>query len=445
MGVLSARGRSRARRASIHIVTILAAMAALGFVVPGAASAHAALLHASLLSSEPAAGAVLQAPPARIRLLFSERLEPTMSALSWASAPAGVSPLSAAADPHDPRALVASPGSLPSGRYVIAWRVVSADGHRVDGRLPFTIAGARQDSTAVTLNVETAATPAPPAPSEPTLMHDTRIGRMTRVLRASAITALLAVAGLALMIAVLPISGPRPIRLATVLASLATVLLAVYTVVWSISVAGGDGPAVDAVMTATSTTPGALEVARVALSLLALWALGLARRPALAALFAMVAVLITGASGHPAVTLPYWTIPAKAIHLVAAANWLGGLLWIVSAERHGERYVQGTRHVSSYAFLSVIVVVATGLVQSALFLPSVRALYESTYGRLVLLKVAGFIVLVMFGAYHRRIVPRMETTMARRRLRRSVRAEIAVMIVVAALGGLLATVAPPPR
>ena len=89
--------------------------------------------------------------------------------------------------------------------------------------------------------------------------------------------------------------------------------------------------------------------------------------------------------------------------------------------------------------------VATGVVQSALFLPSVRALYESTYGRLVLLKVAGLMILLVFGAYHRRIVPRMETTMARRRLRRSVRAEIAVMIIVAALGGVLATVAPPPR
>ena len=445
MGALNAPRGRRAPRASIHIFAIVAALSMLGLALPASASAHAALLHASLLSSEPAARSVLQAPPARIRLLFSEPLEPTMSALAWATAPAGASPLSAAVDPRDSRALVANPGSLPPGSYVVAWRVVSADGHRVDGRLQFTIVGANQDSAAVTLNVQSAPAPAAPGPSEPTLMHDTRIGRATRVLRASAITALLALAGLAFMISILPISGPRPIRLATLLAVAATLLLVAYTIAWSIGVAGGLGPTVDAVMTATATTPGALEVARIALTVIALWALGLARRPALAALFAMVAVLITGASGHPAVTLPYWTIPAKAIHLLAAATWLGGLLWIVSAERHGERYVQGTRHVSSYAFLSVIVVVATGLVQSALFLPSVRALYESTYGRLVLLKVAGFVVLVMFGAYHRRIVPRMETTMARRHLRRSVRVEIAVMVIVAALGGLLATVAPPLR
>lgn len=430
-------------RAFTHVVTIIVALATLGLARP--AAAHAALLHASLLSSEPKAGAVLRTPPDRIRLVFSERLEPTMSGLAWAAAPAGAPPLTSIVDPHDARALVATPGALPVGSYVIAWRVVSADGHRVDGRIRFTMVGAEQDSAAVALNVQPPRGSDTTGVSGTTIMHDTRVGRMTRVLRASAITALLAVAGLALMISLLPISGPRPIQLATWLGVAATLLLAAYTVVWSIDVAGGDGPAVDAVMTATSTTPGALEVARIALAVLALWALGLARRPALAALFATVAVLITGASGHSAVILPYWTIPAKAIHLLGAALWLGGLLWIVSAERHGERYVEGTRRVSSLALLSVMIVVASGIVQSALFLPSVRALYESTYGRLVLLKVAGLIVLLFFGAYHRRIVPRMETTIARRQLRRSVRVEIGVMVVVAALGGLLATVAPPPR
>jgi putative copper export protein len=269
--------------------------------------------------------------------------------------------------------------------------------------------------------------------------------RWTRALRAAAITALLALGGLALMIALLPLSGPRPLRVATGVGIAATVLLAIYTVVWSIGLAGAEVDAVDAVMTATATTPGALEVARVALALLALWALGLARRPGLAAGFALTATVISGASGHPAVMSPAWTIPAKSIHLVAVAIWLGGLVWLVTADRHGARYVEGARRISSLALGSVLTVVATGLVQTALILPTVGSLFTSTYGRVVLLKVGGLAVLVLFGAFHRRIVPRMETTIARRRLRRSVRAEIAVMLAVSALGGLLATIAPPPR
>ena len=435
MGALTGARLRAAARAATTIVVLAAALLA------GGRAAHAALLHASLLSSEPRDGAVLQVPPARIRLVFSEPLEPSMSALSWAAAPPSAPALVAGVDPHDVHALLGTPGALPPGRYVVGWRVVSADGHRVDGRISFSIAGRQGDSTTLALAVQ--------SPSDTVGTHVTpsraerELGRATRILRASAVTALLALAGLAVMIAILPLSGPRPLRLATILGVIATVLLASYTIAWSLEVARGSGAPVDAVMTATSTTPGALEVARVALALLALWAVGLARRPGLAALFAVTATLITGASGHSAVILPYWSIPIKAVHLFGAALWLGGLLWIVTAERHGDRYVQGARRVSSIALWAVVLVLATGIAQSALFLPSVQAFYASNYGRVVLLKFAGLLVLVVFGAYHRRIVPRMDTTMARRRLRRSVRAEIAVMLAVSALGGVLATIAPP--
>ena len=426
---------------------IIAALAMLES--PGSIEAHAPALHASLRSSEPRDGAVLQVPPERIRLVFSEPLEPAMSALTWASAPPSAPPLASSVDPRDRHSLVASPGGLPAGTYTIAWRVVSTDGHRVDGRISFRIVAAARDSTPLQLSVQPPSAPHPSIDSSaaaPKHEHDTRAQRSVRILRACAVTALLALAGLCVMIAILPLSGPRPISLATMLGVLATILLASYTVAWSLGVAGGPGVApVDAVMTATSTTPGALEVARVAWALLALGAIGLARRPGLAALFAATGALITGASGHSAVTLPYWSIPLKAIHLLAVATWLGGLLWIVTAERHGDRYLQGTRRVSSLSLLAVLAVLATGIAQSAIFLPSVTALYDSSYGQLLLLKVAGLFVLVLFGAFHRRIVPRMDTTMARRRLRRSVRAEIAVMLIVSALGGLLATIALPKR
>ena len=88
-------------------------------------------------------------------------------------------------------------------------------------------------------------------------------------------------------------------------------------------------------------------------------------------------------------------------------------------------------------------VLATGVLQSVLFLPRLGALTDSTYGRLILIKAAGLLILVFFGAFHRRIVPRLDTTIARRRLRGSVRFEIVVMIAVSIAGGLLAAIAPP--
>ncbi|MFL5561553.1 MAG: copper resistance protein CopC [Gemmatimonadaceae bacterium] len=417
------------------------------------AVAAAPLPHASLLASEPASGAVLMAAPSRIRLLFSEPIESSMSGVSITSAGRTTISVAVSTDPHDVHALLAPVSGLVPGAYSVRWHVLSADGHRVDGTFTFTISDA---TSPVAIGASASATTTDVRqPVPPTAGADARaaadsgfvaaLGRrpMVAVLRAAAVTALLAVAGLALLIATLPISGPRPLHLAQFLAVAATTLLAAYLIVWSSTTVGPDYSVADAISLAATTTPGALEIARVALSLLALWALSLARRPGLAALFAGVAVLITGASGHSAVTHPGVAIPIKAAHLAAAAVWFGGLLWIVTAERHGARYVDGVRRISSLAFGSVLVVLATGIMQSVLLLPRWTAIADSTYGRVILAKAAGLLVLVFFGAFHRRIVPRLDTTMARRRLRGSVRFEIVVMIAVSVLGGLLAAIAPP--
>lgn len=414
------------------------------------------LPHAALLSSEPAAGASLAAAPSRIRLVFSEPIEASMSGVSIASAGGSRVALAVSTDPRDSRTLIASSPALPPGAYTVRWHAFSDDGHRVDGAFAFTIAGARAAPAPVAPNGPAAASGATAQPTVAAAAAEpiappadsgfvAALGRRPQVavLRAAAITVLLALAGLTLLIATLPISGARPLHLAQLLAVLSSLLLAGYLAVWSSTAVGPGHSVLDAISLAASTTPGALEVARLALALVALWAVWLAKRPGLAALFAGVAVLISGASGHSAVTHPLVTIPAKSAHLAAAAIWLGGLLWIMTAERHGARYVEGSRRVSSLALISVIVVLATGVVQGFLFLPRLAALTDSTYGRFLLAKAAGLAILIVFGAFHRRIVPRLDTTVARRRLRGSVRLEIVVMLTVSVLGGLLAAIAPP--
>lgn len=445
---------SRARWSKGLTKVCAAAALAAGIAVAAAAArpfeavarpriAAAPLLHASLLSSEPAAGSVVIASPTRIRLVFSEAIEASLSAVSLVDTGGDSFVLEVAADPRDVRAAVAPAPALVAGVYAVRWHVVSADGHRIDGSFSFTLEGG--GAVAVEHDTSLAPQPRTKAATEADGGFIDALGPRpsVAVLRAAAITALLALAGLTLLIATLPISGPRPMRLASILAVLATVLLAAYTAVWSSASVGEGRGVLDALSLTASTTPGALEVARVALAFLAIGSLMLARRAGLAALFSGVAVLITGASGHPAVSSPMLSIPSKSIHLAAAALWLGGLLWIVTAERHGARYVEGTRRISTLAFVSVIAVVASGIVQTVVFLPRLSALIGSTYGQIVLAKVAGLLVLVLFGAFRRRVVPRLDTTMARRRLRGTVRLEIVVMIVVAVLGGLLATIAPP--
>ena len=246
-----------------------------------------------------------------------------MSGMSIAAAGGAPQTLAVTTDPHDVHALVASLRTLAPGAYTVRWHVLSADGHRVDGSIAFSVAAG--DSEVAGQPLGTAAPPAMAAAQSGAPVADAgfvaALGRRPAVaeLRAAAITALLALAGLTLLIATLPISGPRPFRLAQLLAVLSGALLAAHFLVWSSTTVGSSYSLLDSISLAASTTPGGLAIARVALALLALWALLLARRAGLAALFAGVAVLITGASGHPVVTHPAISIPAKAVHLAAAA------------------------------------------------------------------------------------------------------------------------------
>jgi copper transport protein len=113
--------------------------------------------------------------------------------------------------------------------------------------------------------------------------------------------------------------------------------------------------------------------------------------------------------------------------------------------------------VSGVALAAVIVVALSGAVQSLLFLPSVKALFSTPYGWIVLAKIAGMAALVAFGAYHRyRVLPSLHEEIARATdtgsgrtetvwhatLRRSVWREVGVMTIVIMLGGLLAYVSP---
>jgi putative copper export protein len=140
---------------------------------------------------------------------------------------------------------------------------------------------------------------------------------------------------------------------------------------------------------------------------------------------------------------PLAAIPAKAVHLGAAAVWLGGLVRLTGADPDGADFPRLARRVSSLALIAVAVIAVTGILQAALLLPDLPTLWGSGYGRLVLAKAAGLAVLVALGAFHRfRLLPRLDAGSAPT-LRRSVRREILVFAVVLLVAAWLAQVPPP--
>ena len=106
-------------------------------LIPLTASAHSVLVR-----SEPARGAALARAPQRVRLWFSERIEPAYAQLSvWSAPGVRVDAGDAAVDPGDPTLLSASTPGLGPGRYTVRYRVLSVDAHVVESSFEFSVKG----------------------------------------------------------------------------------------------------------------------------------------------------------------------------------------------------------------------------------------------------------------------------------------------------------------
>ena len=427
-------------------LTVLSASAALA-VLPSTK-------HATLVSSEPAADSHLASPPTRVRLVYSEPIEGKLAKVTIVPATAAPIVLRAGADPRDVHAVIAPVDALGPGTYKVEWRVVSADGHPVDGTFSFTVGDTAVSAAPAPVTPSPSTQPA--SPEEPEVWGPAAFGApiIPAMLRGAGLGALMAATGLLLFMA-----GAKPnaaqrgdarVRSATTAFAIAApVLLGVHLVTWLINTSPDlkFDPAWAA--SALMTTVGQIELWRVGLTILALWAWWLARRTRLALAFAAGAVVVSGAVGHPAAIAPAWAVPAKAIHLLASAIWLGGLLWLLIRPAGDDLLllVGDANRVSSRALWAVIAIAFTGVVQTRLFLDSWSGLVTSAYGLLVLAKTAGLLVLVAFGAYNRqRVMPRLTTAASMTEvatLRSSVVGEVVVIAIVVLLGGLLAYVPPP--
>lgn len=158
--------RPQVRRTTRHlirltVVALLTAIAAIGPAVPASA-------HNVLLSSNPADGAVLQAGPTTVRLTFDqpvENFQPVVTVLG----PDGQR-YESGAPQVDSTEVTASVGALPgAGDYVIAYRVVSADGHPVAGEIRFRLDAPTSSGAPVSGPVSSTpgSAPSSPAPSSP--------------------------------------------------------------------------------------------------------------------------------------------------------------------------------------------------------------------------------------------------------------------------------------
>jgi methionine-rich copper-binding protein CopC len=117
-----------------HAAAVTAASAALSLY------AATAFAHAHLVRATPAEGGSVKTAPAEVTLKFNERLEPTFSSAVIRDASGKqVDKTDAHVDKSDRTTVRVSLPPLEPGVYMVEWRVMSSDTHKVNGNFTFRV------------------------------------------------------------------------------------------------------------------------------------------------------------------------------------------------------------------------------------------------------------------------------------------------------------------
>ncbi|MCI3226061.1 copper resistance CopC/CopD family protein, partial [Streptomyces sp. NP-1717] len=397
----------------------------------GTASAHAALT-----ASDPKDGAVVDVAPKDVTLTFSEQIamgDDSIRVLDPSSKRVDVAKMRDLSGGGTVRYAVGLKPGLPDGTYTVAWQAVSADSHPVSGAFTFSV-GAPSETTATVPDQEAGG-------GAVGLLYDT-----VRYLSYAGFVLL--VGGAAFILACWQRGASvRPLQRLVVggwvTLTAATLVLLLLRTPYTGSGKLGDAFDLGGLADVLDTKTGAALVSR----LLLLGAAALF----IAVLFGAYAKRVTetgsgaragaesddgdeegpGGVGSEAekakADLTFglglggtvvaagiagtWALsehastgiqtglamPLDVLHLLAVAAWLGGLVSLLTAlHRTPDIERAAVRRFSRIAFTSVVVLAVTGLYQAWRQVGSWSALTDTSYGQLLLAKVA--LIAVLLGA-----------------------------------------------
>jgi copper transport protein len=453
-----------ARRRRLFVATVAVA-ALLG--LPSAAGAHAYLIKTS-----PTASGVLNSPPPDVSLTYDEAVEPRFAIVSVTNSQGTqetTGPVRRSAANPDTLVVPLRP-HLAEGWYLIYWRAISVDGHPVQGAFTYAVG------------------PNPgPAPQFP-----------VPTLSATAVTPQLLIARWVMFLSVMVSIGLFALRLAiarpVVRRVPGTSLRAISVAAIGFSLIGLIAiPVYLDFSTANDSLRSVFDLGTLvplfrvtafgrayvdmeicfALFCLAAWVSLWVDRPErtqrsvaeivanTGAVLAAAAVLVVpGAAGHAAQTSPRGlSLLFDWLHLVSGSLWLGGLLGLLLLWRSlpSEPRVPALSTVvprfSNVALVSVLVLLASGTGATIDHLPALNALWDTSYGVAILVKIGLLLGAVVLASGNLRITtPQLVAARERpelgppaaRLLRRLVSAEAILVAGAVFTAAVLSSLAPPP-
>ena len=446
---------------------ILLAVAAVSLAVPAAAWAHAALLQTT-----PVASRIVNAPPSQVVMRFSEPVEPRFAVVSVTDPAARrVTAGAPRRSPTDQDTLVVPLQRLGEGWYLVWWRVISVDGHPVRGAFTFAVGPnpGPAPQFVIPSTSETAATP--------------------RLVTARWIAFLATMAAMGIFVLRMLVARPLVVRVSGtrlrwvsiafgVAAAVALVAIPVYALLATAEFAlrsFWDFGALVPLLRKSAFGRGWLDLELVfALFVLAasiaIWLDRPERRiRSVAALVALAAALVAaaatllvpGIAGHAGQTSPRaLSLALDAGHLAAGSIWIGGVigLLVLAASLPAARRVAGlvvsVPRFSNVALGSVLLLVGTGIGESLQHLPTFASLWQTSYGKALLVKLALLGLALLLAALNLlRTVPRFRASAERpdvgpsaaSLLRRLVGGETVVIAGAILAAAVLSSLAPPSK
>ncbi|TMM21690.1 MAG: hypothetical protein E6F97_08020 [Actinobacteria bacterium] len=433
--------------------------------LPQAAFAHAYLVH-----TVPEASVVLNAPPPQAALTFDEAVEPRFAVISVTntlghqetSGPVQRSP----ADPDT--LIVPLRPHLPEGWYLVYWRAISVDGHPVQSAFTFAVG------------------PNPGPAPQFVVPNISQTATTPRLLVARWLVFLTVMAAIGLFVLRIAIARPvmrrvpgtslRTVSAAFVVASvLGLVAIPLYldisTAIDSLHSAFDVSALVPLFrVTAFGRSYVDLEICFALFCAAAGIALWLDRperehrsvaellSTSGALLAAAAVLLVPGLAGHAAQTAPRGvSVMLDWVHLVSGSLWIGGLigllvLWrsLPALQRLAGLVVCVPRF-SNVAFFSVVFLLASGVGATVIHMPILAALWETSYGKTILVKIGLLAAAMLLGAVNLlRSKPRLVAARdadagrpAAALLRRTISGETLLLTAAVFAAALLSSLAPP--
>ncbi|GAC66730.1 copper resistance CopC/CopD family protein [Gordonia soli] len=424
-------GRARPIIAASGLLILGLSIVAVALSTALAAPASA---HAYILTTSPANGATVQRSPTEIVVTLSEPVSlGTQSTPDVIGLDDGRSVATGRVRVEGPRVIIGVRPDLPDGVYLASWRVISADTHAVAGAVQF---GVRVPASAAPAGGVTGGESAPV------------VGEA--IVKALAYAVLVALVGIPLAAstflgaaAVARAAARRRVRCAVV----AAFAVGVGAAAGQWAVLGSTGVDVAGGRSGTLIGIRVLALAGVVTALV----LGGRAAVALTAGAGLVAIAATTGVGHGgagSIAQWLWTV----LHASSAVYWLGGLVVLAAVglrSRLSLAQMRGLRRWSFWAAVAVAILIVSGIARAVDTVGAPAALFDTGYGRLLLVKVAAVLVALAIAALALRWSAAARHTDEGRpepgataRLRRRVRVELAVTTVALLAAVVLSNIAP---